>query len=97
EVAAKIDITEVGDFTLSLAEKSPIVRIFGEAEFDGVYAQGKNYNEVRQAIVTIGNQSFKVGVNNKTLFIDIAADELKGLNGQQISVKFTPDPKVYEL
>ncbi|WP_426876199.1 Ig-like domain-containing protein [Glaesserella parasuis] len=97
EVAAKIDITEVGDFTLSLAEKSPIVRIFGEAEFDGVYAQGKNYNEVRQAIVTIGNQSFKVGVNNKTFFVDIAADELKGLNGQQISVKFTPDPKVYEL
>ncbi|EER46192.1 calcium-binding domain-containing protein, partial [Actinobacillus minor NM305] len=97
EVAAKIDITEVGDFTLSLAEKSPIVRIYGEAEFDGVYAQGKNYNEVRQAIVTIGNQSFKVGVNNKTFFVDIAADELKGLNGQQISVKFTPDPKVYEL
>ena len=97
EVAAQIDITEVGDFSLSIAEKSPIVRIWGEVEFDGVYAQGKNYNEVRQAIVTIGNQSFKVGVNNKTFFVDIAAEDLKGLNGQQVSVKFTPDPKVYEL
>lgn len=97
EVATQIDITEVGDFSLSIAEKSPIVRIWGEVEFDGVYAQGKNYNEVRQAIVTIGNQSFKVGVNNKTFFVDIAAEDLKGLNGQQVSVKFTPDPKVYEL
>ncbi|MDO9795340.1 hypothetical protein Q7542_14550, partial [Glaesserella parasuis] len=66
-------------------------------EFDGVYAQGKNYKEVRQATITIGSKEYKVGVNDKTFFVDIAASELKGLNGQAVSVKFTPNPKVYTL
>lgn len=96
-VAAQIDLVSLGDFAISLADKNPITRIFGEVEFDGIYAQGKNYNEVRQAIVTIGNKDYRVGVHNKTFFVDIAVSELKGLNGQAVSVKFTPNPKIYYL
>ena len=96
-VAAQIDLTSLEEFRFTLEEKNPIVRISGEVEFDGVYAQGKNYKEVRQAIITIGSKEYKVGVNEKTFFVDIAASELKGLNGQAVSVKFTPNPKLYTL
>ncbi|MDO9863731.1 Ig-like domain-containing protein [Glaesserella parasuis] len=96
-VAAQIDLTSLEEFRFTLEEKNPIVRISGEVEFDGVYAQGKNYKEVRQATITIGSKEYKVGVNDKTFFVDIAASELKGLNGQAVSVKFTPNPKVYTL
>ncbi|WP_373817173.1 Ig-like domain-containing protein, partial [Glaesserella sp.] len=96
-VAASIDMTSVDDFSLHLTDKDPIIRISGTAEFEGVYAQGKNYNEVRQAIISVGNKEYKVGVQNKAFFIDIAASELKDFNGQRVSVTFTPDPKVHQL
>ncbi|ATW44250.1 Ig-like domain-containing protein [Glaesserella parasuis] len=96
-VVANIDLTELDNFSIDLAETDPIVRISGRAEFDGVYAQGKNYNEVRQAIISIGDKTYKVGVHNSEFFVDIAASELKHFNGQRIQVKFTANPKVYQL
>lgn len=88
ENVATIDIEQIGEnFTTNLSKST---RIYGNIEFDGVYALGKNNYQVKWINLNIGEKSYSAGFNSKekSFFVDIDNAELASLHGKSISVDF---------
>ncbi|WP_373766978.1 Ig-like domain-containing protein [Glaesserella sp.] len=90
-VVAKIDITQVGDFSQNLSEIDPLVRIKGAVEFadNDIYSQGLNHKRLLEVQVKFGEKTYKAGFRDKQFFMDIAASELAELTGQPVSLSFS--------
>lgn len=88
DVAASIDISEVG-YAFGMTDKpNELIKVTGQATFEAEYDDPKNTQLVREAIVKISDKQYSVGVRDGKFSLDIPKSEFITLAGKPISYEF---------